>query len=354
MARKLKLFPDREGKRVMDLGQEIIDRERWARPLRTCRFVVERIASRVEASKKLYKKKFFRGDCHSHTMHSDGSGTVAESKEMADAAGLDFQYVTDHWGITQGPECKKEGLWLGQEPGHQIHHLGVLGLDRCFVPTEDLDADMATIRKEGGTPFLPHPAGWFPKVVYKREWKDEVYKLKAPFLMEIINGANNVVTAFDYTDQMAVDLWDELLMAGRVVHAMGNTDAHIPHAIGIVWNGVFASKCDQPSITKAMQKGKLFVSEAALVDLSVGRVGQGSRVKDRANAAEANVVAVDSEGLLRVRVIGDGKIRKTWHLDGDVEMRETFKIAKGIKKYIRVEVISMDGRRAFSNPVYLA
>ena len=354
MAPKLLLFPDREGKRMMDLGPEVIDRERWNRPLRTCRFVVERLAIRVDESRKLFKKKFFRGDCHSHTMHSDGQGTVAETKEMADAAGLDFQYVTDHWGITQAPECKQQGLWVGQEPGHKVHHLGILNLDRCFVPTDDLDADMQTIRKEGGTPFIPHPTGWFPRTVYTREMKDELYKLQWPFLMEIINGANNVVSAFDYTDQDAVSLWDELLMTGRRIHAMGNTDAHIPHAIGIVWNGVFASKCDIPTITKALEAGRSFVSEAGLVDLTVGRVGQGGRVRDRADAASASVVAVDSAGLLRVRVVADGKPRKTWHLDGETQLRESFTIPRGVRKYVRVEVISTDGRRAFSNPVYLA
>ncbi len=354
MARKLKLWPSREGKRTMDLGQQVIDRERWERPLRTCRFVVQDTARRVEESKKRFRKKFFRGDCHSHTMHSDGCGTVAETKEMADAAGLDFQYVTDHWGITQGPECKKAGLWLGQEPGHHIHHLGILGLDYALEPGETLDSDMALIREKGATPFVPHPAGWFPKVVYSREMKDELYDLQTPFLMEIVNGANNVVTAFDYTDQMAVDLWDELLMTGRQVHAMGNTDAHIPHAIGMVWNGVFASKCDQPSIKKAMEAGKMFISEAALVDLTVGRVGQGGRVRDRAKAETAKINVVDSRGLLRVRIVGDGKVRKTWHLDGETEFKHEMKIAKSLKKYIRLEVISIDGRRAFSNAIYLA
>jgi len=177
-------------------------------------------------------------------------------------------------------------------------------------------------------------------------------RLPGPFLMEIINSANNIGTAFDYTDHAAITLWDRLLNSGRRVHAMGNTDAHSPHAIGIVWNGVFAPSCDQESILKALSAGRSFASEAPLLHLAVGRITMGGQVRGR--AASIRLTAADSRGLLRVRLIGDGRVRRTWHLDEQPYFEQAVKLAKNLKRYIRMEVLSADGRRGYSNPIYLA
>jgi len=152
-----------------------------------------------------------------HTQHSDGISTVAETAGMVKAAGLDFQYVTDHWGVTQAPECREHGLWLGQEPATEHHHLGILGLDHAFVPARDLVADFTGVQKRGGTPFIPHPAGWFPRRVYTDKQKDALWQLPRAFMMEVINGAHNLATAYDFTDASAVELWDRLLNDGRRV-----------------------------------------------------------------------------------------------------------------------------------------
>jgi len=351
MKRRPKLMP--EFKARQGLVQPNQTERRWATPLRMARHVVEDTAKRVEASKALFPWRFFRGDCHCHTLHSDGIGTVRESAEMARAAGLDFLFVTDHWGVTQAPECRREGVWVGQEPGAQHHHLGILGLDHAFRPTADLAADMAAVRRLGGTVFIPHPAGWWPKVVYTQERREALWTLPAPFLTEVINGAANLVTAFDYTDEMAVALWDELLMSGRRIHAMGNSDAHSPHAIGIVWNGVLAPRGDQAAIRSALSAGHSFASEAPLLNLTAGRTRMGDRLSCGGRKEPLVATVADSRGLLRVRLVADGKVRRTWHLNGQPVCRKTIPIPAAWRRYARLEAISLDGRRGYSNPVYL-
>lgn len=338
-------------KQRQNLGRDM-GQTRWEAPLRYCTQVAQDTASRVTESRKSFPWKFFRGDFHSHTQHSDGIGTVEETATMVKAAGLDFQFVTDHWGITQTPECKKHGLWVGQEPGTQHHHLGILGLDHAYTPKPDLLYDFNQVKKLGGTPFIPHPTGWFPRTVYNQEQLDALNGLPKSFLMEIINGASNIVTAFDYTDRSAVALWDKLLCDGKHIHAMGNTDAHIPHSIGMVWNGVMAARCDQKSIIKTISAGRSFVSEAPLLNITLGRAGMGSVVRTRTADAPLKITVVDSRGLLRVRVIGDGKPLKTWHFDEEPLCQQDYKIPAKIKQYIRVEAISSDGRRGYTNPIY--
>jgi hypothetical protein len=335
-------FPERAGE------------SRWQLPLHASRWMVADTAARVTSSKASFPWNFFRGDCHSHTHHSDGIGTVAETAEMVKAAELDFQFVTDHWGVTQAPECREHGLWVGQEPTTQFHHIGILGLDYAFEPQQDFLADYAAAIETGATVFIPHPTGWWPTMVYNEEQKQILEELPAPFLMEICNGANNIVTAFDYTDESAIELWDHLLLQGRHVHAMGNTDAHLPHAIGIVWNGVFADVCDQQTIVSELKKGHSFVSDAPLIHVALGEAQMGDTATANDRKSEFEVTVVDSRGLNSIAVIADGAEVFYQHFRGETVWNGKIKVPAAVKKYIRAEVHSRDARRAYSNPIYLA
>jgi hypothetical protein len=336
------------------LNNPVTPDERWTTPLRMCTHLAEDTARRVAASKELFPHPFFRGDFHSHTQHSDGIGTVEETAQMAKAAELDFQFVTDHWGVTQADECCEHGLWYGQEPSSRLHHLGIIGLDYAFTPQLDFLADYAELMRLGATVFIPHPAGWWPRMVYKEERKNILHELPSPFLMEICNGAENIASAFDHTDEAALQLWDELLLGGKVVHALGNTDAHAPHAIGMIWNGVFAPRCDQESVLAAVHHGHSFVSDAPLVHIALGDARMGDRASTADRKHELEVTVVDSRGLNRVEIVADGEKIFRQHFDGETMWKGNVKVPAKVEKYVRAEVHSRDARRAYSNPIYLA
>jgi len=318
-------------------------------PLRMCRNIVEDTAQRVEQSRALFPFAVQRGDFHSHTLHSDAIGTVAQTAEMVASAGLDFQFVTDHWGVTQKEECIEHGLWYGQEPATQHHHLGILGLEEAFTPQMDFLEDCRQAQELGATIFLPHPCGWWPERVYTEEQKQIVFELPDPFLMEICNGANNIVNAFDYTDLAAIELWDQLLLAGKTVHALGNTDAHAPHCIGMVWNGVLTDSLTQADILATVKQGRNFVSDGPLLAIQSGEALMGSTISA---GSEVTIHAADVRGLLLLRIIADGKEVLRRDLLGESSV--TLSLPTGARRFVRAEIISNDGRRAFSNPLYIA
>lgn len=348
---RTELWPGHELDPGMLRPENVVER-RWGYPFWMCRAVVEDTARRVAKSKEQFPWPIFRGDCHAHTQHSDGVGTVAEVAMMVKAAGLDFQFVTDHYGVTQAAECRKYGLWFGQEPWTEHHHMGILGLDFAFAPKNKLFEDVADARRLGATVFIPHPAGWWPDVVYKPEALAALEKLPDPLLMEIVNGANNIFTAFDYTDELAVKLWDHLLMMGKTIHALGNTDAHAPHGIGMVWNAVFAPKCSQDAVLAALRAGRSFVSEGPLVHLSLGKAQMGQAAKASGRSKPLRVTAVDSRGLGSARVIADETEIAYWDARGATKLEQSVAIPKTVKRYVRFEAIARDGRRAFTNPIY--
>jgi len=350
-AKPLTLMHGYRDKQLMHNATRARER-RWDYPRLMCQWLLEDTARRVEESKKLFGEKFFRGDCHSHTQHSDGIGTVAETAEMVKAAGLDFQFVTDHWGLTQAPECREHGLWYGQEPVTKDHHMVILGLENAFTPKMDFLQDVADAKALGATVCVPHPTGWWPTRVYTKSQTDLLEQLPDPFLMEICNGANNIVRATDYTDESAVQLWDHLLGLGKVVYAMGNTDAHAPHSIGMVWNNVFASRCSQTAILKTLREGRNFVSEAPLVNLQADDTGMGGLLKKSKNL-KLHLNAVDSRGLSKVLLIADGKVVKKWNLENDAQLKLSMPFPAKAKRYLRLEAIANDGKRAYTNPVFV-
>jgi hypothetical protein len=99
-----------------------------------------------------------RGDCHLHTVHSDGKRLPGEAAVGARAAGLDFIVSTDHntpgshgvWGEYAGPDL----LVVPGEQGNSDAHSDpqVIGLPHNVVRADDLttDAIMEGIRSGHG------------------------------------------------------------------------------------------------------------------------------------------------------------------------------------------------------------
>ncbi len=314
---------------------------------------------RIDATKALIDFRGVRGDMHMHSNYSDGSGTVEELAFYKESSGLDFIFVTDHGGIEQKRECVNfESVWWGQEPGSQYHHMGILGLGRNFAPSMDLVADFSEVLDGGGLPYIPHPTGWFPSTRYTEEQIAALDLLGDSFAMEIINGANQIFDCYDVTDEMSVALWDKLLSAGKFVTALGNTDAHLPHAIGDVWTAVFPDEFTDDGVIDAVRNGRTFVSDAPLVDLSVQAdggaiVGMGGVLRTETRPLNVRALAADSAGLRDVQLIGNGRVLKKWRPDGEAVVSDVFVDSSAESTYYRLECLGLDGRRAYTNPVYI-
>ena len=332
-------------RKVMDLWKGVM-RERFLR------------------TRELANFRGFRGDFHTHSNHSDGAGTVAELAHFRDAAGLDFLFVTDHSGLSQKRDCLRfERMWWGQEPGTQHHHLGILGLTRKFVPAKDLMRDYAAIKRRGGIPFIPHPCGWFPTTRYTEEQIAALDTLDDAFIMEIVNGANQIFDCWDVTDAQSVELWDRLLCAGKRVTALGNTDAHLAEAIGDIWTGVLAGECTHTAILDALRMGRVFVSDAPVIDISVQcdgsePVGMGGTLfvppSKRNSPLVVRILAADSAGLASVSLVGGGMVLESWNVADKAVLSVSFVVpTRQEPVYFRCECRSTDGRRAFSNAVYV-
>jgi len=320
----------------------------------------EAMRRRIEATKEMVSFRCLRGDCHVHSTYSDGIGTVSDCKEWMERAGLDFMFITDHNTVRQKVECRRyPNVWWGQEPATEYHHLLILDAERKFRMQGDLRRDYRRVLATGSYPIIAHPVGWFPSTRYAQYQIDALKLLGEEFAIEIINGANNIFDAFDVTDAITLEVWDCHLCRGKKVIAFGNTDAHLPQAIGDVWNGVFVPRAEKKLVLEALRAGHHFVSDAPFMQFvarAEGRVaGMGDTLKVAPGAkVEFSYECADSRGLAEVRLVRNGhawkcmEVTRRQHVEGVI----TDRVRAG-HSYYRLECFAIDQRRAYANPIYL-
>ncbi|WP_308164728.1 CehA/McbA family metallohydrolase [Nonomuraea sediminis] len=107
--------------------------------------------------------RWYAGDFHSHTVHSDGSLTIEELAELAKSRGLDFLAVTDHNTVSHHPWLAKidRGITLlpGQEVTTDRGHANVFGDVGWVDFREPADSWVRHAAREGGLISINHPLG---------------------------------------------------------------------------------------------------------------------------------------------------------------------------------------------------
>ena len=107
--------------------------------------------------------RWYAGDFHAHTLHSDGSLTIPELAELAHGRGLDFLAVTDHNTVSHHPWLAKTGRDITLIPGQEVTtdrgHANVFGdvgwVDFRKAPDSWLDH----AERAGGLMSINHPLG---------------------------------------------------------------------------------------------------------------------------------------------------------------------------------------------------
>ncbi|MFJ6561515.1 CehA/McbA family metallohydrolase [Streptomyces sp. NPDC091412] len=225
-------------------------------------------------------RDWYRGDCHLHTVHSDGKRLPAEVAAGARAAGLDFMVSTDHntssshavWGEHAGPDLL---IIPGEEVTTRNGHWLALGLpagewvDWRYRSRDDaFDRFARQVHRNDG---LVVPAHMYCAYV-ACQWK---------FGFENADATEVWTGPWTYDDEHAVSTWDQKLgeavrTGKRWLPAMGNSDAHSePQVIGLPHNVVLADDLATDSLMKGIREGRSWIAESASVELAFTATGGG-------------------------------------------------------------------------------
>jgi hypothetical protein len=319
-------------------------------------------------------RAWYRGDCHLHTVHSDGKRTPEELVAAARAARLDFINTSEHntssaHGVF-GPLAGDDLLILtGEEITTRNGHFVALATDpgvwidwRYRARDDAFERFARQVRRAGGLVVPAHPYGVF----IATQWKFGYEQADA---IEVWNGP------WTPDDELSLNTWDNLLTAsargdGRWIPAMGNSDAHRePQVVGLPQTVVLADDLERFALLDGIRAGRSWIAESADVRLSfqaIGPYGRHAGIGERLTAAPDTTVTVRLEvsgvpdGLVRLMTDEGQMHAEPLPSSGVVEWRTTASLAA----YVRAEVRhpAADGgasglpgaMAAMTNPIWLS
>jgi hypothetical protein len=228
--------------------------------------------------------KWYRGDLHAHSEHSDGANTVGEIVEYVNRVGLDYFALTDHNTISHWDDLarlQQQGgptlLIAGEEITMQTGHANVWGLDG-WIDFRGSDADrvqrLIEHANERGSMFsINHPDSPIP-------WKhNHAHGYQA---VEVWNAP------WRYYNEPALIRWQYHLNRGERMVAVGGSDSHCvppadmtqPNGPGEPCTWVYVEgPLTQKAILAGVAAGRVFVSEAPngpYLDLRADADGNGT------------------------------------------------------------------------------
>lgn len=222
-------------------------------------------------------RAWYRGDLHTHTVHSDGKRTPEQLAAAARGRGLDFLVSSEHntvsahgvWGAPAGTDLL---VLAGEEITTRDGHCVAAGLRpgqwidwRYRAADQEFARFQRQVHAAGGLLIAAHP--YCPFVGCS--WKFGYDGIDA---VEVWNGP------WTLDDDYAVRLWDSMLRQGRRLAAVGSSDCHsLENVVGLPMTAVRADGLDREAILAGVRGGHAYVSESAQVGMDLtARVVPGS------------------------------------------------------------------------------
>jgi len=314
--------------------------------------------------------RWYKGDFHSHTVHSDGLNTIEEYAAAAPRAGLDFLAITDHNTVSHFDEIAGRPadsflLIPGEEVTTFWGHANVWGLGgwvdfRCH--------DDATMQQlvdwvhARGALFSPnHP---------KTGWPWEFAGVRGFHAVEAWQGV------WRFFNEESLDFWERRLRAGERPTAVGGSDCHSlppaqpkqPWTVGTPCTWVYCrGALDEAGVLDAVRRGNVFLSEdptGPFLELDATCGGRsymaGDCIETRAGAPLHLRLHYQGPAEKKVRLLRNGEVWQQAIADKE-DVTLEFDLPADEPGYVRADVMGFRGRpergevvHAMTNPVYLS
>lgn len=312
--------------------------------------------------------RWYRGDLHLHTVHSDGQREPGELVSAAHAAGLDFIVSSEHNTSSANrvwPTCRTGSLLVipGEEVTTRHGHWLAIGLpehgwvDWRYGPRDGVFGRFADeVRQAGGLVAAAHPAVPLPGSAWE-------FGFRHVDAVEVWNGRWNV------DDEVSLRIWQRLLRQGRRIVAVGGSDSHgRQQQVGAPQTVVHADDRSVAIIVDGLRRGRSYIAGSAEVACELTATCQGGGAVQVAGpgqtlpagtpvtitavisgAAGTTVALITATGCAARATVQSGRVRLQWELDA---------VSATQGRFARLEV--RDGQRgrlgamiALTNPVWL-
>lgn len=255
--------------------------------------------------------RWYAGDFHAHTLHSDGSESISQLAARGVGAGLDFVAVTDHNTVSHHPHLPgvsaAHGITLlpGQEVTTSRGHANAFGDIGWVDFREPASRWVEEVAARGGVLSVNHP------IEGDCAWLHPLGQL--PRAMELWH-----ISWF--RDLAATDAWAFWRRWGHDVVPIGGSDFHAPGrgwTLGTPTTWVAAEDCSPEAVLDGVQQGRTAISVGVRPDATPDPLHTPVllRLDDELHAIDAEgAVLVDLEGRRRRITGAHQRVPSSWGL----------------------------------------
>lgn len=311
--------------------------------------------------------RWWSGDLHMHTTHSDGDWTIDGLVANARSRGLDFICITDHNTSSHHQEIDRLAknssqplILRGEEITTYGGHTNAWGLpsglwiDFRVVPKDsDAMSKVAeTVHRAKGLISINHPLANCGGCSWTYD-----SAVRAFDAIEVWNGD------WDLGDDLALAMWDKILQTGRHFTAIGSSDSHrSANPVGQPTSHVAARFKSQSALLDAIRAGRVYLTrdvtgpslnfEAELADQKSTRRMIGDEIRLRAPAKIRFLVSTDAPTGATVSLVSNGQMLQSIALDGE-RVAKVIEVDCRKDSYYRIEIRDEAKKMlALSNPIY--
>ncbi|MDF2900010.1 MAG: hypothetical protein K0Q62_69 [Phenylobacterium sp.] len=334
-------------------------------------------------------ERWWRGDLHMHTGHSDGSCLSRKGAKVpcptyktldaATARGLDFVSVTDHNATSHYGALRELAPYFDDlliMPGREVTTF--YGHANLFGPTAFVDFQLGSghapklqdilgqVEAAGGVISINHPAMPSGELCMGCGWTAADTDYSRIQAIEVVNGGNVEGPL------SGIGFWEKQLNEGLRMTAIGGSDNHDAtldaakaSAIGVPTTVVRAAELSQPAILASIRRGHVFLdiagtrdrvldvraasggAVAQMGDVLAAPAGSKVRVEVRVAGVAGGFISLAGDGA-RLAALPDAKLSAA---DQTVSFEL---VSDGQRRWLRVDVRGPDGKLALlGNPIYL-
>jgi len=335
--------------------------------------------------------RWYRGDLHMHTAHSDGSCTPASGQGKApcplyrtvDAArtrGLDFIAISDHNTGAQYDEMRElqpafdtllliPAVEVTTVHGHANMFGTTEGVDWRLSPTRTANDILADVASLHAVISINHPASPTDETCRGCGWDAPDTDFSKVQAIEALNAGEILIAPKPGAPprRSGEDFWRDLLDHGYRLTGVGGSDNHNVElgklGVGLPTTVVYAPELSERAILAAIRAGHVFIDAAGTKDRLLELTGEAGEA--HAMMGDALTLGAGATARFKVHVAHvsgdrlvieeDGKPLPLADpvLQGDDAAR-TFEVTgDGRAHWVRADVVSDKGPVLIGNPIYL-
>lgn len=323
--------------------------------------------------------RWYRGDLHAHTVHSDGRWDVPDLVAWARRSGLDFVTLSDHntvSGLARMNALSSSGLLTlgGQELTTFYGHALAIGVsdwvDWRIGDGRSMPAIAHEVQAAGGLFIIAHPMAIGDPICTGCSW---TYADMMPGPARIVEIWNSPWDSPSSRNEATLALFYEWLNRGYRLVATAGTDNHGPRPADTSpdapadrrygFNHVLAAANTERAILDAVRQGHLFLSSRPHVECEAHSTS-GQHAGRRAMMGDALPMGADESAVLtatwqgcvagdRIRVIADGALRDESSSGASGVGSWQFDVAQA--RWVAIEIRDEAGHVvAITNPIFFA